>query len=290
MNRNQTAPLVSVAWLSAHVGDPDLRVVDLRWSLSGPPARQKYGEGHLPSAVLCELEGDLSRKPGPGRHPLPGVEELAAVLSRLGVADQTHVVVYDDAGGSVAARLWFMLRLHGHARASVLDGGFPAWRDAGLPVTAEVPRIAAAPRRKLSRDESSLVDRAQVEALVAARGRPGPSRAVLFDARAPERYRGETEPIDPRPGHIPGAVNAPAADNLRSGLMKPPGELRALYASLGAGEGTQVIASCGSGVTACHTLLALAHAGLPPGRLYVGSWSDWCSDPSAPVAMGSAPG
>jgi thiosulfate/3-mercaptopyruvate sulfurtransferase len=290
MDKDAAAPLVSVAWLSAKVGDPEVRVVDLRWSFWGPPAAQMYGEGHLPGAVLAELDKDLSRKPGPGRHPLPGVEEFAAFLSRIGVAESTHVVAYDDTGGSIAARLWFMLRLHGHERASVLDGGIPAWRTAGLPLTTEVPRVAPAPLRKLARDESMLADRAQVAALLAAREKAGAPRTLLFDARPPERYRGEIEPIDPRAGHIPGAVNAPVAGNLRSGVMKPPEELRALYASLGVGEAAQVVASCGSGVTPCHTLLALAQAELAPGRLYVGSWSDWSSDPAAPIATGPAPG
>ncbi|HXN55402.1 MAG TPA: sulfurtransferase [Myxococcales bacterium] len=297
MDTDTVPPLVSVAWLSTQVANPDVRVVDLRWTLSAqraagppPPTRQKYAEGHLPGAVFLDLDSDLSRKPGPGRHPLPGVDDFAAVLSRIGVTENTHVVAYDDAGGSIAARLWFMLRLHGHARASVLDGGFPVWRAAGLPVTVEVPRIAPAPLRKLSRDESMLVDRAQVAALLAARGKSGVPRTLLFDARSPERYRGETEPIDARAGHIPGAVNAPVAGNLRSGIMKPPEELRALYASLGVGEAAQVVASCGSGVTACHTLLALAQAELPPGRLYVGSWSDWSSDPATPIATGPEQG
>ncbi|GAC1344948.1 MAG: sulfurtransferase [Myxococcales bacterium] len=281
--------MVSVDWLAARIGDPGLRAVDLRWSLSGPPAHEKFAAGHLPGAAFVEMEGDLSLKPGPGRHPLPPVDAFAAVLARIGVAESTHVVVYDDAGGAIAARLWFMLLLHGHRRASVLDGGFPAWRAAGLPVTTEVPRIAPAALRTLARDESMLIDRAGLAALLAA---PGGSAqdTLLFDARAPERYRGDVEPVDARAGHIPGAVNAPASDNLRGGALKPAEELRQRYVALGAGGPAQVIASCGSGVTACHTLLALARAGLPSGRLYVGSWSDWSSDPSAPIVTGSAPG
>jgi thiosulfate/3-mercaptopyruvate sulfurtransferase len=290
MEKDAVPPLVSVAWLSAKPGNAEVRVVDLRWSFTGPSAAQRYAEGHLPGAVLADLDKDLSRKPGPGRHPLASVDDFAAYLSRIGVVERTHVVAYDDTGGSIAARFWFMLRLHGHERASVLDGGLPAWQAAGLPLTTEVPTIAPAPLRKLARDESMLADRAQVAALIAARKQPGAPRTLLFDARPPERYRGEVELVDPRAGHIPGAVNAPVAGNLSSGVMKPPEELRALYTSLGAGEAAQVVASCGSGVTACHTLLALAHAKLPPGRLYVGSWSDWSSDQASPIATGPTPG
>jgi thiosulfate/3-mercaptopyruvate sulfurtransferase len=184
------------------------------------------------------------------------------------------VVVYDDSGGSVAARFWFMLRVHGHGAASVLDGGFKAWTAAGLPVTREVPQVAPAPPMRLKLDRSRLVDLAQV----AQRG-----NSVLLDARAPERYRGETEPLDPRAGHIPGARNAPWAQNLGpDGRFRPPEQLRELYKMYGA----DVICSCGSGVTACHDILARELAGLPPARLYVGSWSDWCSDPQRPIATG----
>jgi thiosulfate/3-mercaptopyruvate sulfurtransferase len=290
MSTAHTAPLVDVAWLAAHAADPAVRIVDLRWSLGGPPQAQKYAEGHLPGAVLVDLERDLARPgKGPGRHPLPSPGDFADLLSRIGVAEETRVVAYDDATGSSAARLWFLLLLHGHPRASVLDGGFAAWREAGLPVTAEVPRVAPAAARTLVRDESLLVDRATVAARMAARTGEGP-RALLLDARAPERYRGEVEPVDPKAGHIPGAVNAPFADNLRAGRFRTPAELRAQYEALGARESAEVIASCGSGVTACHTLLALAVAGISGAKLYPGSFSDWSRDPASPVATGSDPG
>jgi thiosulfate/3-mercaptopyruvate sulfurtransferase len=265
--------LVDVRWLSAH----DVRIVDSRWSATGGGGRGRYQEGHIPGAVFVDLDKDLSRPGGPGRHPFPEPEDFARTLSRLGVGPDTHVVVYDDSNGSVAARLWFMLRAHGHDAASVLDGGFKAWVAAGLPVTQEVPTVAPAPLRKLVLDRSRLVDRAQVE----NRG-----QAVLLDARAPERYRGETEPLDPRAGHIPGALNAPFARNLGpDGRFRPPAELRDLYKVYG----DDVICSCGSGVTACHDILARELAGLPPARLYVGSWSDWCSDPKRPIATGPDP-
>jgi thiosulfate/3-mercaptopyruvate sulfurtransferase len=255
-----------------------MRIVDLRWSATGGSAKAKYDQGHIPGAVFVDMDRDLSRPGGPGRHPFPSEKAFARTLARLGIGPGTHVVVYDDSTGSVAARLWFMLRAHGHKAASVLDGGFKAWSEAGLPVTKDVPQIAPAALMPLELDRSRLADRAQVE----NRG-----RSVLLDARAPERYRGETEPLDPRAGHIPGARNAPYMQNLGPGdRFRPPEELRSLYE----GYGGDVICSCGSGVTACHDILALELAGLPPARLYVGSWSDWCSDPARPIATGTEPG
>jgi len=272
---SDTAATVDVRWLSAH---PGVRIVDSRWSATGGSGRASYAKSHIPGAVFVDLDEDLSRRGGPGRHPFPSEKEFAGTLSRLGVSPDTHVVVYDDAGGAIAARLWFMLRVHGHGRASVLDGGFKAWLEAGLPVTQEVPRVEPAPLRQLRLDKSRLADRAQVE----KRG-----KSVLLDARAPERYRGETEPLDPRAGHIPGALNAPYQKNLETdGRFRAPGDLYNLYKRYG----DDVICSCGSGVTACHDVLAREIAGLPPARLYVGSWSDWCSDPSRPIATGPEPG
>ncbi len=266
--------LVDVHWLSQH---PEVRVADLRWTVSGPPAREKYDAGHIPGAVFVDLDRDLTQHPGPGRHPLASEQTFARALSRLGIGPQTHVVIYDDATGSTAARLWFMLRAHGHERASLLDGGFKAWTEAGLPVSREEPRIAPAPLRELKLDRSRIVDRAQVE----ARG-----TAPLIDVRAPERYRGEVEPVDKVAGHIPGALNLPVAGNLTAAQrFRPPGELRDLYSKY-----KNAIVSCGSGVAACQGAFAIELAGLPPARLYVGSWSDWSSDPSRPIATGPAPG
>lgn len=285
-----TSALVDVAWLTEHAADPRVRIVDLRWALGGEPQAAKYARAHLPGAVLVDLEKDLAGPgPGPGRHPLPTLQDFAALLSRLGIDDQTRVVAYDDATGSSAARLWFLLLLHGHRRASVLDGGFAAWTQAGLPVTTEVPRPAQAALRRLVRDESLLVDKAFVAARLSQRNAPGP-RTLLLDARAPERYRGEVEPVDPRAGHIPGAVNAPVADNLRDGRFRAPEELRARYQALGTQQAALVIASCGSGVTACHTLLALQLAGIAGARLYPGSFSDWSRDPELSVTTGPQPG
>jgi thiosulfate/3-mercaptopyruvate sulfurtransferase len=272
---SDTPPLVDALWLSQH---PEVRIADLRWSLAGPKAREKYGKGHIPGAVFVDLDRDLSRPGGPGRHPFPSPEALAATLGRLGVSSGTQVVAYDDAGGSVAARLWFMLKVHGHERVSLLDGGFGAWLAAGLPLTTEEPSVQPVAPPRLELDRSRIVDRSQVE----RRG-----AAVLVDVRAPERYRGETEPIDKRAGHIPGALNLPFAENLGpEGRFRPPAELRARYQPLG----RDLIFSCGSGVTACHGALAVELAGLGPARLYVGSWSDWSEDPARPIATGEKPG
>jgi thiosulfate/3-mercaptopyruvate sulfurtransferase len=271
---SDTPLLVDARWLSQH---PEARPVDLRWKVTGPDARGKYDAGHIPGAVFVDLERDLSQPGGPGRHPFPPEGQFARLLSRLGISEATQVVVYDDSSGSVATRLWFMLRVHGHQQVSVLDGGFPAWVAAGLPLSGEEPRIAPAPLRKLSLDRSRVLDLADV----LRRG-----KADLIDARAPERYRGEVEPIDKQAGHIPGALNAPWSANLTAaGRFRPPAELRELYTKY-----TEPIVSCGSGVTACHDALAIELAGLPPARLYVGSWSDWSSDPSRPIATGAEPG
>jgi thiosulfate/3-mercaptopyruvate sulfurtransferase len=286
---SDTQALVDSNWL-ARQPPGSVRIVDLRWALSGPAALEKYRAGHIPGAVYLDMEHDLSRPGGPGRHPLPEPDDFARLLGRIGVAPTTHVVVYDDGSGSVAARLWFMLRVHGHERASVLDGGYAAWVKAGLPVTQDEPRIAPAPPPALRLDASRLVDRTFVAGLLATRKEPGARPALVMDARAPERYRGETEPVDKRAGHIPGAVNAPFSGNLKDGRFRPPEELRALYDRLGAGRASEIVASCGSGVTACHTLLALELAGIRGGKLYVGSWSDWSSQPGAAVATGADPG
>ena len=272
-------PLVDVPWLAAH---PQARIVDLRWSPRGPAAIELFRKGHIPGAVCADLDRDLARPGGPGRHPFPPPEDFAALLGRLGISEDTHVVVYDDSTGSVAARLWFMLRVHGHERASVLDGGLRAWTEAGHALATGDAQVSPVPPRALRLDAARIVDRQAV----AARG-PG---ALLLDARAPERYRGEVEPIDRVPGHIPGAVNAPFSANLGpDGRFRPAAELRALYAALGADSAASVIASCGSGVTACHDLLALELAGLPGAKLYTGSWSDWSHDPHAKVATGAKP-
>lgn len=276
-------PVVGVDWLRTHLTDPALRIADVRWSFSGPPGRQRYAAGHLPGAVFLDAEDELSSPgAGPGRHPVPSPTKLARVLGAAGIGDEHVVVAYDDAGGSIAARLWWLYRHYGHdGRAAVLDGGIAAWTDAGQPLTTDSPDHPRAtwtpgPRR------DDLVGTEDVEAMLG-----GP--ALLVDARAGERYRGETEPIDPRAGHIPGAVSAPWSENLeQDGRFLRPDALRARYAAIDAGD-RPVVAYCGSSLTACHDLLALELAGIGGGRLYEGSWSHWSADAARPAATGSRP-
>ena len=268
-------PLVSAQWLHDHLGEPELRVIDFRWYLSGRDGRAEYVRGHIPGAAFVELD-DVTGD-GAGRHPLPSRGEFESAMRAAGVSARTRVVAYDDAGGSVAARLWFLLRWFGHPAQAVLDGGIKAWGGPLEEGELEVARgdfIASPP------DGSKIVN---FEDVVALRGVP------LIDSRAGERYRGETEPIDPKKGHIPGARSAPFAGNLDDeGRFRPKEELRARFAALDVEEGAGVVVYCGSGVNACHNLLALELAGITDARLYAGSWSDW-SHRDAPVATGPQP-
>jgi len=275
-------PLVSPDWLREHLRDPDVRVIDFRWYLTGRQGRDAYLGGHIPGAVFVDLDAVTGE--GPGRHPLPAKQQFQAEMRRAGVSASTRVVVYDDAGGSIAARLWFLLGWFGHGAQAVLDSGLQGW---GQPLETAVPMVppgdfkARAPRR------SRILAFEQVQRLAGAGGsRGGP---VLLDARVGERYRGEHEPIDPKKGHIPGAVSAPWVDNLDADArFKSPEELRMQYEALGVdGKGGAVV-YCGSGVNACHDLLALEIAGITDVRLYAGSWSDW-SHRDAPVATGPKP-
>lgn len=276
-------PLVSVDWLAAHRIEPSLRIADVRWSLSAPPGRERYRAGHIPGAVFLDAEGELSSPgAGPGRHPIPSAARLAAVLGASGIGDEHVVVAYDDAGGSIAARLWWLFRHFGHDGAcAVLDGGIGAWTDAGLGLATDEPDHPPAgwtpgEARDDTLDADALADLLDTD-------------PVLLDARAAERYRGETEPIDPRAGHIPGALSAPWSANLGTdGRFLAPGALRERYAALGAGE-RPTVAYCGSGLSATHDLLALELAGIAGARLYEGSWSDWSSDPARPAATGARP-
>jgi thiosulfate/3-mercaptopyruvate sulfurtransferase len=280
--------LVSTDWLDRHLGSPDLRVVDVRWYLDPTRrGREAYAAGHIPGAVFLDVDADLSApggaRGGPsGRHPWPGVEQVTRVLGGAGIGTGTRVVAYDDQAGAVAARLWFILVAHGHDEAAVLDGGLARWESEGRRLDTRVPE--AAPRAFVPRFRSRLV---LSKAEMAARDQG----LLVLDARAPERYRGEVEPIDPRPGHIPGARSMPFGENLTAGaspVFLPAEVLRARYAAVGADRREPVV-YCGSGVTACHDLLALHRAGLC-GRLYAGSWSEWSADPSLPVATGEEAG
>lgn len=282
-------PLVSPEWLLTHVGDPDLRLVDTRWYLGRPGAGEAAFEaGHLPGAIFLDLDADLSAPPGPGRHPLPDPVAFAALLAARGIDDGDAVVAYDDSGAGVAARLWWMLDNLGVDAVGVLDGGIGAWTAAGgsletgasthppaHPLTHPPTRLAVgtAWRRTVDRDE--------------LRARLG--SVVVIDGRAPERYRGEVEPVDPVAGHIPTAVNAPLGGNLGpDGRFLGPDALAARFRALGADAMTTVV-SCGSGTNACQLALAMRVAGLPDPLLYPGSWSDW-STVGYPVATGPDPG
>ena len=275
--------LVAPETLAIALNRPDLAIIDCRFSLANPIAGElAYQTSHLPGAVYAHLERDLSdmRRQGEGRHPWPAEDAFLARVSAWGISAQHQVVAYDDGDGAMAARLWFLLRLLGHAKVAVLDGGWNRWTALGLPVESQVPRRAPMVYRG-SFDTSRLIDAAQVQAHLDAGG-------LLLDARAADRFRGENEVIDRVAGHVPGAVNRPFADNLREQQFKRPMELADEYRALLDGRApTDVVAMCGSGVTACHLLLALERAGMPGARLFTGSWSGWISDPSRPVATGA---
>lgn len=274
-------PLIEVPALdrlTRRQGPPVL--LDVRWHVAGPPGIESYRRGHLPGAVFLDLDRDATGPPGPGgRHPLPPPAGFEAAMRRAGVSGDRLVVVYDDADSTAAARVWWTLRYFGHERVRVLDGGYRAWTEAGGAVTTAEP--SAEPGDFVARPGRLPVLDAEGAAALAKAG-------VLLDARAAERYRGETEPIDPVAGHIPGAVNAPTSGNVGvDGRFLPPELLRERFAQLGATDAVDVAAYCGSGVTAAHEVLALTLAGVPA-ALYVGSWSEWVADPANPVATGES--
>lgn len=264
------SPLISTAELDEVLGQ--VTVLDIRYRMGGPAGREDYAAGHIPGAVYVDLDRELAADPGDrGRHPLPAAEDFGAAMRAAGVRHDRQVVVYDDWSGHAAARAWWLLRHHGHDDARVLDGGWSAWVADGGAVETGVTLPS-------SGDFEAGPGRLPTVGADTVLGVP-----VLVDARAPERFRGEVEPIDPVAGHIPGAVNVPTSTNLRAdGRFRSAEELRALYAAAGVTGEQQVAAYCGSGVTACHDLLALAVAGIE-GALYPGSWSEWVADDSRPV-------
>ena len=274
-------PLVTAGQLAAELAGPGApTVLDCRWTLAGGADRDGYGKGHLPGAVFVDLDRDLAAPPGAGgRHPLPAPEAFQAAMRRAGVRDDRPVVAYDQGEPGGAARAWWLLGWFGHPDARVLDGGLGAWAAAGLPLTAETadPDPGDFTARPGGR---SLLDAAGAARLAAA--------GVLLDARAPARYQGLEEPVDPVAGHIPGARNAPVADLVGDHGLVPPASLRRLLDRHGARPGTPVGVYCGSGVVAAHVVLACEVAGIPA-SLYAGSWSDWVTDPSRPVATGREP-
>jgi thiosulfate/3-mercaptopyruvate sulfurtransferase len=282
-------PLIDVGTLASALADREPPVLlDVRWRLGGPPGIDSYRAGHLPGAVFVDLDADLAAPPGAGgRHPLPAAAAFQAAMRRAGVRAGHPVVAYDDGDSTIAARAWWTLRYFGHSRVQVLDGGFRAWAAAGQPVTADEPSVPAGDFTAVP-GQLPLLDASGAAALARS--------GVLLDARAGERYRGETEPVDPVAGHIPGALSAPTLANVDGdGRFLPPEQLRRRFAALGIaagrpGDGAVTVgAYCGSGVTAAHEVLALELAGVPA-ALYVGSWSGWIADPVRPVATGPDPG
>jgi thiosulfate/3-mercaptopyruvate sulfurtransferase len=276
------SPLLPADDLRTLQDDPRLVLLDVRWRLDEPDGRPAFRAGHLPGAAFVDLEHELANAPSPeaGRHPLPTTAALQAAARRWGLREDSIVVAYDDLGGMSAARAWWLLTDAGVADVRLLDGGLAAWRRAGLPLETGdgEPRAGDV---VLSSGRLPAMDAAGAAAL--------PARGVLLDARAGERYRGEVEPIDPRAGHIPGAISVPTAGNLDAdGRFLDPAALRARFAAAGVQEGVPVAAYCGSGVTAAHEAFALTLAGFAP-ALYPGSWSQWSNDPEAPVATGPTP-
>ncbi|GAB3547997.1 sulfurtransferase [Noviherbaspirillum agri] len=280
--------LISAADLSKYLKDPNWVILDCRHDLSNPDAgRIAYAAGHIPGAQFVHLDEDLSDKTaGPGgefrgRHPLPGRNAFVETLRRLGVNHGTQIVAYDAQGGVFAARLWWMLRWVGHEAAAVLDGGLQAWQADGLPLSTEA---GSRPRGNVE-PHASLV--ATVSVADVLKNLTQGSRTVI-DARAPDRFRGENEALDPVGGHIPGAKNRFFKDNLQEdGHFKTPEQLRAELNPL-TDKPENCIMQCGSGVSACHNLLAMEIAGMRGAALYPGSWSEWCADPSRPIATGDA--
>ena len=279
--------LVDTDELARHLDDPQWRLFDCRFDLAdtGRGARD-YRAAHIPGAFYAHLDHDLSSPitAQSGRHPLPDLQALCDWLGRHGIDDGVQVVAYDDSGGTMAVRLWWLLRWLGHPAVAVLDGGWPAWQAAGLACDSEPPASPTARTLPCNPDWHQVVDS---DALLGQLQRDG-HELLLLDVRTRERFAGDAEPIDPVAGHIPGAINLPLQSNIGSdGRFLAPSALRALYdAALGGHPSEAVVAMCGSGVTACHSLLAMEIAGLHGGRLYAGSWSEWIRDPARPIATG----
>ena len=283
--------LITASELAARIDDPKLVVVDCRHDLMNLAAgADSYAAGHLPGAVFGNMETALSgAKRGAdgrfrGRHPLPEQAALLATLRSWGVDDDSLVVAYDAHGGMFAARLWWLLRWLGHPAVAVLDGGLAAWQSQALPMTTEAP----ASRRGAIGAHTPLVQTVSADDVLAnVLANIGTGDVTVIDARAPDRFRGENETIDPVGGHIPGAKNRFFKDNLQlDGRFKSADQLKAEFAAL-VTDPARAVMQCGSGVTACHNLLALEVAGMPGAALYPGSWSEWCTDPARPVATGS---
>lgn len=274
-----TEDLVSTDWLQSHLQDSGLRIIDCRWILGNPgEGRRQYEQEHISGAVHLDVDTQLSGKEGPGRHPIPDKRDFQKILSGVGVDRETTVIVYDEGKGMPAARLWWLLRYFGHEKVSLLDGGWNLWKKEMRPTGQEIPSFAEASFRGRAK-LGWVLDKEGVDSL-----RDDPE-VLLMDARAPERYRGEVEPIDARAGHIPGAENFPYIKTIDpdTGRFFPPETLRAEFRKIGADKAETIICYCGSGVTACTNILALKFAGFDA-KLYEGSWSDWAKDPDKPIA------
>ena len=269
------SPLIEPAELAKRLGEPGLRIVDTRAAISEPgEGHRRYLEAHIPGAVFADLDLDLSGESGPGRHPLPTPEQFASTLGRLGIGPETLVVAYDDSGGSIASRLWWMLESIGHAEVAVLHGGWQAWQEASHPTSGDVVSVEPVSYPTPARFNGVV----EMDELVSG-------RVTLVDARERERYRGDVEHLDPRPGHIPGAINVPYTESIKPDmrLLNPP-QLVERFDDLP----DDVVLSCGSGVTSCHVALAMRVAGRPMPRLYIGSYSEW-SRTDNPVVSGDEP-
>ncbi len=282
--------LIEPATLAAHLADPDWAIVDCRFDLARPEwGALAWAAGHIPNALYAHLDRDLSgpRTALTGRHPLPAIAALAATFGRWGIDKEVQVVAYDQDAGAYAARLWWLLRWLGHQQVAVLDGGFAAWERAGLPL--EAAATVRAPRRFTAAPAGGLVVTTAALARIVAAGALTRGELTLVDARSADRFAGQNETLDPVAGHIPGARNHPFSGNLDAhGRFLSPPELRRSWAdTLRERPAPTLIAMCGSGVTACHNLLALEAAGLAGARLYAGSWSEWIRDPARPVARGA---
>lgn len=275
-------PLISATELASTVDSDGFTLLDVRYQHGGPPGHPPYLEGHVPGARYVDLDAELAGPAGAGgRHPLPDLEVFGAAMRRAGVSRDRDVVVYDNWQGWGAARAWWLLRWAGHPRVRVLDGGLAAWIAAGHPLSRTEPAEG---------DGDFVPSPGGLPLLDAAGAAALARRGVLLDARAPERYRGDSEPIDRVGGHIPGAVNAPTTQNSGTdGRFLPAAALADRFAALGAAADAEVGVYCGSGVSAAHEALALAVAGIPA-ALYVGSWSEWTADPANPISTGPHPG
>ncbi len=273
--------MIDAAALHGRLGMPGLLVVDCRYEMGKPTfGRDAWRASHIPGAVFASMDEDLAaaKRPDSGRHPLPSPEAFAATLGSWGFTPQSQVVAYDQGSGFAAARLWWMLRARGHQNVQVLDGGWSAWLAAGAPVASDVPQVVVTPVE--AREFANTASSADVARELAA------GHITLFDARAADRFAGRNETVDPVAGHVPGAINMPFAGNLGADQrFLPAAALRARWQPLAAGS-KPLVAMCGSGVTACHNLLALELAGQRGARLYVGSFSEWITDPARPVATG----